>query len=225
MQFDEVAYNLYNEMGLGQTGLKYEIFSKALTGYYNMKHEGRLSDKPVLTMVDFTRSSKQKRLWVVDIEKKEMLHHTYVAHGRNSGEEFAENFSNDDKSYMSSIGFYVTQATYQGKHGLSLKLEGLDEGFNTNALDRCVVIHGAEYASPAFIKQSGRLGRSLGCPALPMEEHEDIIKTVMGSTAMYIHANKDTYTSHYLDHTTAMAELINDNPNNTKLPPSTDVSI
>ncbi|WP_238395764.1 murein L,D-transpeptidase catalytic domain family protein [Pontibacter pudoricolor] len=223
MQFDQVAYSLYNEMGLGQTGLKYEVFSKALTGYYNMKHEGRLSGKPVLTMVDFTKSSTQKRLWVVDVEKKELLHHTYVAHGRNSGEEFAENFSNDNKSYMSSIGFYVTQNTYHGKHGLSLKLEGVDEGFNTNALERCIVIHGAEYASPKFIDQAGRLGRSLGCPALPMEEHEDIINTVVGETAMYVHAKSDDYTSHYLDHATAMAEIVNENPNNT-LPPNTDVS-
>ncbi|MBC5772650.1 murein L,D-transpeptidase catalytic domain family protein [Pontibacter sp. KCTC 32443] len=224
MQFDQVAYSLYNEMGLGQSGLKYEVFSKALTGYYNMKHQGKLSDKPVLTMVDFTKSSTQKRLWVVDIEKKEVLHHTYVAHGRNSGLEFAENFSNDDKSYMSSIGFYVTQNTYKGKHGLSLKIEGLDEGFNTNALDRCIVIHGAEYASPEVIAKAGRLGRSLGCPALPMEEHEGIINTVMGNTAMYIHANSDTYTSQYLDHATAMAELVNTNPNN-DLPVNTDASI
>lgn len=175
-------------------------------------------------MVDFTKSSTQKRLWVVDIEKKELLHNTYVAHGRNSGEEFAENFSNDTKSYMSSIGFYVTQETYKGKHGLSLKLDGLDEGFNTNALDRCIVIHGAEYASPDVIAKAGRLGRSLGCPALPMEEHEDIINTVMGKTAMYIHAANDSYTSHYLDHATAMAEMIQENPNN-QLPLNTDASI
>jgi len=224
VQFDEVAYSLYNEIGLSQTGLKYEVFSKALTGYYNMRHEGKLSNKPILTIVDFTKSSTKKRLWVVDLEKKEILHHTYVAHGRNSGVEFAENFSNDNKSYMSSIGFYVTQNTYSGKHGLSLKLEGLDEGFNTNALDRCIVMHGAEYANPEVIASAGRLGRSLGCPALPMEEHEDIIKTVKGNTAMYVHAASDSYTSHYLDHTTAMAELIYENPNN-NLPFSTDASI
>lgn len=224
MQFDEVAYSLYNEMELSKSGLKYEIFSKALTGYYNMKHEGKLSGKPVLTMVDFTKSSTQKRLWVVDVEKKELLHHTYVAHGRNSGLEYAENFSNDDKSYMSSIGFYVTQNTYQGKHGLSLRLNGLDEGFNTNALDRCIVIHGAEYANPDIIEKAGRLGRSLGCPALPMEEHQEIINTVKENTAMYIHAANDAYTSHYLDHATAMAEIVHEN-SKLNLPPNTDISI
>ena len=224
MHFDEVAYSLYNEIGLSKTGLKYEVFSKALTGYYNMKHDGLLSEKPILTVVDFTKSSAKKRLWVIDIENKEVLHHTYVAHGRNSGVEYAENFSNDGKSFMSSIGFYVTQDTYVGKHGLSLRLDGVDEGFNTNALDRCIVIHGAEYASPDIIEQTGRLGRSLGCPALPMEEHNAIINTVKGNTALYVHASENSYTSDYLDHATAMAELIQENSAN--LPsPNTDASI
>ncbi|MBB6611738.1 murein L,D-transpeptidase catalytic domain family protein [Pontibacter sp. Tf4] len=223
MQFDQVAFNLYNEMKLAQKGLKYEIFRKALTGYFNMKHDGLLSEKPVLTMVDFTKSSSKKRLWVVDVENKKLLHHTYVAHGRNSGVEFAENFSNEDKSYMSSIGFYVTQGIYHGKHGLSLRLDGVDEGFNTNALDRCIVIHGAEYASPDIIAQTGRLGRSLGCPALPMQEHKDIINTVKDKTAMYIHAADASYTSDYLDHATAMAELIQESSE--KVPVSTDTSI
>ncbi|MFD2247318.1 murein L,D-transpeptidase catalytic domain family protein [Pontibacter ruber] len=210
VQFEQVAYGLYEQMGLQQQGLRFEVFDKALTGYYNLKREGRLSDKQVLTIVDFTKSSTNKRLWVLDLENKKVLHNTYVAHGRNSGEEFAESFSNDDKSYMSSIGFYVTQDTYQGKHGLSLRLDGLDEAFNTNARDRCVVMHGAEYASEAFIKQTGRLGRSLGCPALPMKEHKEIIKSVLGRTTLYIHAANDAYTSQYLDHANAMAELLNE---------------
>lgn len=223
MQFDQVAFSLYNEMQLSSKGLKYEVFRKALTGYYNLKHEGYLSEKPVLTMVDFTKSSSKKRLWVIDVENKQLLHHTYVAHGRNSGVEFAENFSNESKSFMSSIGFYVTQDIYRGKHGLSLRLDGVDEGFNTNALDRCIVIHGAEYANPSIIEQTGRLGRSLGCPALPMEEHQDIINTVEGNTALYIHAADNTYTSDYLDHATAMAELVQESSD--KMPASTDISI
>jgi len=208
VQFEQVAHSLYDQMQLQQQGLRFEVFDKALTGYYNLKREGRLSEKPILTIVDFTKSSTQKRLWVLDLEKQQVLHNSYVAHGRNSGEEYAESFSNDNKSYMSSIGFYVTQDTYQGKHGLSLKLDGLDEAYNTNALDRCIVMHGAEYASEAFINQTGRLGRSLGCPALPMEEHEDIISTVMGKTTLYIHAANDAYTSQYLDHANAMAEML-----------------
>ncbi|QCR22800.1 murein L,D-transpeptidase catalytic domain family protein [Pontibacter sp. SGAir0037] len=210
MQFGELTHELYNEMHLQEEGLRYEVFNNALAGYYNLKHEGRLSEKPVITIVDFTKSSREKRLWVVDIENKEILHHTYVAHGRNSGEEFAETFSNDNNSYMSSVGFYVTQDIYYGKHGLSLKLEGLDEAYNSNALDRCIVMHGAEYANEEFIEQYGRLGRSLGCPALPMEEHQGIINSVKGKTAMYVHAADNAYTSQYLDYANAMAELVHE---------------
>ncbi|WP_187262444.1 murein L,D-transpeptidase catalytic domain family protein [Pontibacter beigongshangensis] len=208
MKFDQIAYSLYDEMQLQEEGLRFEVFSKALAGYYNLKHDGKLSEKGIITMVDFTKSSREKRLWVIDVHKKDLLFNTYVSHGRNSGEEFAESFSNKYGSYMSSIGFYVTEGTYYGKHGLSLKLNGMDENFNTNALDRCIVMHGAEYASEAFIEQSGRLGRSLGCPALPMEEHEDIINTVVGNTTLYVHASDDSYTSHYLDHANALAEMV-----------------
>ncbi|GAB3831271.1 murein L,D-transpeptidase catalytic domain family protein [Pontibacter rugosus] len=217
LKFNQVSYNLYAHMKLQDEGLRFEVFDKALTGYYNMKRNGEVADKPYITIVDFTKSSNTKRLWVVDVEKKELLFNTYVSHGRNSGQEFAESFSNDNESFMSSIGFYVTENTYYGKHGLSLKLEGLDKGFNTNAKDRCIVMHGAEYATEEFIEQAGRLGRSLGCPAIPMEEHEDIIKVVQGGTAMYVHAAYDQYTSQYLDHMTAMAELVNENKKD--LPP------
>lgn len=221
--FEDIAYTIYNDMDLQQQGLRYEVFSKGLLGYYNLKHEGKLSDNPVLTIVDFTKSSNEKRLWVINLEEKKVLHNTYVAHGRNSGEEYAENFSNDHKSYMSSIGFYVTKGTYQGKHGLSLRLDGLDEA-NSNALDRCIVMHGAEYASPSFIEQAGRLGRSLGCPALPMEEHEGIINTVKDATTLYIHAANDSYTSNYLDHANAMSELIEDQQQEVPIVPSKLIS-
>lgn len=210
MRFEQVSFDLYNKMNLSAVGLRYEVFNKALMGYYSLKHEGKLSEKGVLTVVDFTKSSNEKRLWVLDLEKKEVLHNTYVAHGRGSGEVLAETFSNDHKSYMSSIGFYVTEDIYYGKHGKSLKLNGMDENFNTNALDRCIVMHGAEYASESFIEQYGRLGRSLGCPALPMGEHESIIDDVKGQTTLYIHASDDTYTSQYLDHANAMAGFVED---------------
>ncbi|SFU95959.1 L,D-transpeptidase catalytic domain [Pontibacter akesuensis] len=216
LKFNQVAYNLYAHMKLQDSGMNFEVFDKALTGYYNMKRNGEIADKPYITIVDFTKSSNTKRLWVVDVEKKELLYNTYVSHGRNSGQEFAETFSNENKSFMSSIGFYVTENTYYGKHGLSLKLEGLDKGFNTNAKDRSIVMHGAEYATEEFIAQAGRLGRSLGCPAIPMEDHEEIIGKVKGGTAMYVHAAYDEYTSQYLDHMTAMAELVNENNENKK---------
>ncbi len=211
MPFNKVAYTLYQQMNLQKQGLRFEIFEKALTGYYNMRHDDVVSDKQVITIIDFSKPSVTKRLWVLDLDKKDVLFNTYVAHGRGSGENLAEHFSNQNESYMSSIGFYVTDVTYSGKHGLSLRLDGKDEGFNTNARDRCIVMHGAEYASEAFIKQNGRLGRSLGCPAIPMEHHEEIINAVQGGTVLYINASNDAYTSHYLDHVTAMSELVKEN--------------
>jgi len=211
MHFNQVAYNLYSTMGLQEAGMRFEVFNKALTGFYNMRHNNEVSDKPYITIVDFTKSSNEKRLWVIDVEKKELLFNTYVSHGRNSGQEFATDFSNENKSFMSSIGFYVTEDIYYGKHGLSLRLNGMDEGYNTNARERCIVMHGAEYASEAFIEQAGRLGRSLGCPAIPMEDHEAIIGAVKGGTTMYVHAANDAYTSQYLDHVSAMTELVHEN--------------
>lgn len=208
VSFEQVSFELYNQMNLSAADLRYEVFNKALMGYYGLRHEGRLSDKGILTIVDFTKSSGEKRLWVLDLNKREVLYNTYVAHGRNSGEVMAESFSNDHKSFMSSIGFYVTEDVYQGKHGKSLRLDGVDANFNTNAMDRCIVMHGAEYATEDFMKQYGRLGRSLGCPALPMGEHESIIDTVKGRNALYIHAADDSYTSQYLDHANAMAGFV-----------------
>ena len=219
MRFEQVSFDLYNQMNLSASDLRYEVFNKALMGYYGMKHEGKLSDKGIMTIVDFTKPSDKKRLWVLDLQNKEVLYNTYVAHGRNSGEVMAENFSNEHKSNMSSIGFYVTEGIYYGKHGKSLKLNGVDDNFNTNALDRCIVMHGAEYATEDFIEQYGRLGRSLGCPALPMGEHEGIIDTVKGNTALYIHASDDAYTSQYLDHANAMAGFVEEEQPS-PLPPS-----
>lgn len=208
MKFNQIAYNLYTYMKLSEKGLRFEVFDKALTGYYNLKKENKLSDKPIITIVDFTKSSTEKRLWVLDLNNKEVVYNTYVSHGRNSGVEYAESFSNEADSYMSSIGFYVTQKPYYGKHGLSLRLDGMDKAYNSNALDRCIVMHGAEYASEEVIDLTGRLGRSLGCPAIPMDQHEEIINTVVGGTALYVHAADDSYTSQYLDQVNAMAELV-----------------
>ncbi|WP_243409603.1 murein L,D-transpeptidase catalytic domain family protein [Pontibacter virosus] len=205
MRFEQVSFDLYTQMNLSATDLSYDVFNNALMGYYGMYNEGRLSDKGILTVVDFTKPSNEKRLWVLDLNNREVLYNTYVAHGRNSGEVTAQTFSNEHKSFMSSVGFYVTDDIYHGKHGKSLRLDGLDEGYNTNARDRAVVMHGAEYATEDFMNKYGRLGRSLGCPAVPLGEHESIIDAVTGKTALYIHSGDEQYTSHYLDNANAVA--------------------
>ena len=207
--FNQQLRATYTALGAEQEGLRFETFAKAMTGYLNLRQAGKLAeDKQLLTVVDFDLPSTQKRLWVLDLAKQEILFHTLVAHGHNSGENEANSFSNTDQSNMSSLGFYATGSEYQGKHGRSLKLEGLDEGFNTNAAARSVVMHGADYVSEAFIKQNGRLGRSLGCPALPMELKDQIIDLVNGGTCLFLNKSDAGYSSRFLNQDGAIAALL-----------------
>ena len=206
--FDQELRATYQALGAEQEGLRFETFAKAMTGYLNLRQGGKLAEnKQLLTVIDFDLPSTEKRLWVLDLAKHEILFHTLVAHGHNSGENEATNFSNTDQSNMSSLGFYATGSEYEGKHGRSLKLQGLDEGFNTNAASRSVVMHGADYVSEAFIKQNGRLGRSLGCPALPMELKDQIIETVTGGTCLFLNKSGAGYTSRFLNPDVAIAAL------------------
>ena len=207
--FDHKLRDTYNALGAEQQGLRFETFAKAMTGYLNLREAGRLADdKQLLSVVDFDLPSTQKRLWVFDLATTQTLFHTLVAHGHNSGENEATNFSNTDESNMSSLGFYATSSEYQGKHGRSLRLEGLDEGFNTNAAARSVVMHGADYVSEDFIKQNGRLGRSLGCPALPMDLKDEIIEAVNGGTCLFINKSNAGYNSKFLSQEAAIAALV-----------------
>lgn len=199
----------YDALGAGAEGLTFGVFEKAMIGYLNLRQSNRLAgDKQLLTVVDFDLPSTEKRLWVVDLASHKVLFHTLVAHGHNSGENVASNFSNTDASNMSSLGFYVTGREYEGKHGHSLRLQGLDEGFNTNAATRSVVMHGADYVSEEFIKENGRLGRSLGCPALPMDQYSQIIDAVNGGTCLFINRSDAGYSSKLLDQNGAIAALV-----------------
>jgi hypothetical protein len=137
-------------------------------------------------MIDFRKSSNEKRLWVIDLEEKKILFHSLTAHGRNTGNLFAENFSNTPNSNQSSLGFYITGQKYLGKHGISLKLHGIEKGINDMAEARAIVMHGADYVSESHIKKYGRLGRSFGCPAVPMGLHKEIIPFLEGGTCIFI---------------------------------------
>ncbi|MFD1468149.1 murein L,D-transpeptidase catalytic domain family protein [Hymenobacter caeli] len=211
--FNAKLHESYDALGPGAQGLRFDVFEKAMTGYLNLKQTNRLAtDKQLLTVVDFDLPSTEKRLWVVDLASHQVLFHTLVAHGHNSGENQATAFSNTDASNMSSLGFYVTGREYQGKHGHSLRLAGLDEGFNTNAAARAVVMHGADYVSEEFIKANGRLGRSLGCPALPMDQYAQIIAAVNGGTCLFIHKSDAGYSSKFLDQHVAVQALTTAGP-------------
>ena len=163
-----------------------ESFAKALKGFYLLKEKGVIQ-KDILTLVDFSLSSNTKRLWVIDLTTNTILYNSLVAHGRNTGEEFANNFSNAAQSFKSSLGFYSTGEIYNGKHGNSLKLDGLEKGVNDNARNRGIVMHAADYVSDFFIKAHNRLGRSQGCPALPIEFTEKIINKIKGKSCLYIY--------------------------------------
>jgi hypothetical protein len=184
---DQNAEMVYKALDANKFELpKQESFTEALKGFYLLKEKG-LIKKDILTLVDFSLSSNTKRLWVIDLKTNEVLFQSLVAHGRNTGEEFATRFSNLAQSFQSSLGFYATGEIYKGKHGLSLKLDGLEKGINDRARQRAVVVHGAEYVSDSFIKGNKRLGRSQGCPAVPVELASEIISAIKDKSCLYIH--------------------------------------
>jgi hypothetical protein len=171
----------------------YEVFRKGMVGYLNLQRAGKLKNENILTLIDFSLPSVQKRLWVVDLASNKVLFHDLVAHGKNSGGNIATTFSNTPNSNMSSLGFYVTANTYFGKHGLSLRLAGQEAGFNSNAMQRAVVMHGADYVNEGICKSIGRLGRSFGCPAISMDIYKEVINTVANGSCMFIYHTSVDY--------------------------------
>lgn len=185
----ETASLLYDEMQLDGK-VNFTAFRQAVSGYYRITQRRR----EVLALIDFSRPSTECRLFVFDMKERKLLLSSVVAHGRNSGENYATSFSNEDGSYKSSLGFYLTDATYNGKHGYSLTLDGLEEGINDHARRRAIVVHGASYADPSFIgKGGGRLGRSLGCPAVPSKMSRPLIDAIKDGSVMYIYAATPDY--------------------------------
>lgn len=193
--------SIYEQLS-GVSKPEFALFERAFLGYIDLKLSGLLStEKNILSIIDFRIPSRKKRLWVIDLKSKVVLHHTYVAHGKNSGDQdYALDFSDDVGSLQSSLGFYVTGNTYQGKNGLSLKLNGLERGFNSNSLERYVVLHGAHYATEKYLKKHGKLGNSEGCPAVPMGLHIPIIELTKEGTCLFIYFPDAKYieTSSYI---------------------------
>jgi hypothetical protein len=189
------ADQIYNKINFGKSEpLSREVFYKAYTGYLNLKDAGKLNqDHPIISICDFSLSSNVKRLWVIDLKDSRILIHSLVAHGQGTGEEFAMKFSNTENSHQSSLGFYVTEGTYMGDNGYSLKLNGMDLGYNDAAYDRAIVMHGADYVCDSYIRDNKRLGRSWGCPAVPATMAKDIINTIKDKTCLYIYYPNKSY--------------------------------
>ncbi|SEJ45507.1 L,D-transpeptidase catalytic domain [Dyadobacter koreensis] len=179
---------IYDSLDLKNKGLSEAAFQYAWYGYQKMN-----LGKHIMAIADFSQSSCKKRLYVIDFLEKKLLLNTFVAHGRNSGQEFAKNFSNNNSSYQSSLGFYKTLGTYQGKHGLSLRLEGVEKGINDRAFERAIVMHGADYVSEDFIKNTGRLGRSQGCPAVSIADHKKLIQLMYNGAGLFIYSQNPNY--------------------------------
>lgn len=187
----ENSLSLYEQLAEKTNALpNEEVLELALIGWEKLNSELKSN---VITIIDFSLPSTEKRMWIIDPEKQVILLHSVVSHGRNSGNLMANKFSNKPESYQSSLGFYKTAETYQGKHGYSLRLDGLEKGFNDQARNRAIVIHGADYAREEFAKSVGRLGRSLGCPALPTELSTKAIDLIKDGSLLFIYGQDETY--------------------------------
>ena len=179
--------NLYKK--LDTPNLDKKVLNRALQGLSAVDTE----NKDVITIIDYTKSANEKRLFVIDLKKEKIIFDTYVSHGKNTGGEFAKTFSNNLNSRQSSVGFFKTAGTYTGSNGYSMRLDGLEEGINNNARERNIVIHGSKYASESFINKYGRLGRSWGCPAIPINITKDLINSIKGGSLVYINGDLNNY--------------------------------
>lgn len=185
----------YNCWQLEKQGISIDLFSFAMKGYEYLDKLHKIANKSFITIIDFSKPSSEKRLFVINTETGDVVFKTLVSHGRNSGKEMADNFSNAASSFASSLGFYITSDVYNGKHGVSLRLNGCEKGFNDNAYKRAVVMHGANYVSEAFIDQNGYLGRSHGCPAVPATLSKKIIDVIKDGSCLFIYAPSKKYLS------------------------------
>jgi hypothetical protein len=174
--------------------LNKNVLKLALTAYKNADKNGAVK-KPVLTVIDYSLPSNKQRMWVFDLRHERLLYNTYVAHGKNSG-LVANHFSNRESSRESSLGTYITKDTYIGHKGYSLNLQGLDRGFNDNAYNRRVVVHGAWYVEPDFIKKSGRAGLSWGCPAIAQTLAKPVINTIKNGSVIFAYFPDKYFLSH-----------------------------
>lgn len=191
--FEDTLQAMYQKINLEPLKLPYEVFRHGMIGFYQLRLDGKLKERNLFTIIDFTQSSCDKRFYTLDLDSLDVMFNTYVAHGRNSGGNFATTFSNDMGSNQSSLGFYVTAETYTGSKGYSMRLDGVEEGINDRMRDRAVVMHNAKYVSEDWIKKYGRLGRSQGCPALPEGISREVIDSIQGGTAIFAYFQDTTY--------------------------------
>jgi hypothetical protein len=185
---------IYTALNLADIGLSKTAFDLAIKGFKKLNAAGKLRNANLITIADYSQPSNKKRLYVIDLKNKKLLFNTYVAHGRNSGDEYARSFSNKEGSLKSSLGFYITENPIVSSHtGYSLMINGVEKGVNDRAIKRAIIIHGADYATENFIRKYGHLGRSFGCPALPPDLSKPIIDRIKGGTCLFIYNPDNKY--------------------------------
>ncbi len=204
--FAAAVMERYMRTNLAESGLDTAVYRMALTGYLNLKAAGKTAS-PMLAIVDFNKPSIENRLWIIDTARDSLLLNTWSAHGKGSGKAMAAVFSNTPGSLQTSLGFYLTAEEYIGKNGRSMKLDGLDSGFNTNARKRYVVMHGADYVSRDTIAAYGHLGNSEGCPAVSHDVNHQVLDWMKGKGVLFITGPSGTYHSKWLDEEKAMQAM------------------
>jgi hypothetical protein len=186
--------SVYDSLHLSLKGLSQQAFDYAKQGLSILIAEGKLLNDSIISIIDFSEPSNKKRLFVIDLKHYKVLFNTLVAHGRNTGREWATSFSNQNSSLKSSPGFYITRETYDGHNGFSLKLEGVERGINDNAYERGIVLHGAAYVCDDLANAQGFIGRSQGCPAVPVQVSRPIINTIKNGSCLFVY--HPSYISH-----------------------------
>ncbi len=193
----EASFISYSEdiyQKINDNDLNFEAFKYALKGFLKLQNKNKLGNSKYLTIIDMSASANTERFYIINMETQKLEHKSLVAHGKNSGSEYAKYFSNKVNSHQTSLGFYKTAETYTGKHGLSLRIDGLEYS-NNKARERAVVIHEAEYTNPDYIKKNGRLGRSYGCPSLPKKDYKTIINKIKEGSCLFIYYPQNQYLS------------------------------
>lgn len=187
------ADSIYDLISLGEYGLERDVFFKAYKGYQYLENRGLLTNTNLLTICDYSQSSNNKRLYVIDLVNSRLLFNTYVSHGKNSGNEFATSFSNFDNSNKSSLGFLVTGNTYNGKAGYCMRFNGMEAGINDHVKSRGIVLHGSHFVNENVMSERGTIGRSLGCPAVPYGLHFKIIDAIKKGSCFFINSPDEWY--------------------------------
>lgn len=186
--------SLYAKMNLAVAGLNRDVFYNAYKGYQYLLANNQLLKQGLLTICDFSQGSNKKRLYVIDLNSAKVLFNTYVSHGRNSGSDYATSFSNSNDSHKSSLGFMRTAETYNGDNGYSMRLDGMESGFNSNVRARAIVMHGSNYVNGQRAENGTMMGRSFGCPAVPAAEVKSIINTIKGGSCFFDYYPDNYYT-------------------------------